>query len=443
MLAMIALFVLGYEILYSNNHFEKRDVTGTPRLSVQQPTVNGCNPKDADCQSDFSSLLSLPYCGVYVGKDTSVAPSDRLPCIYADRHSLEPFGQSSGALLVPTRITRTLERRVCHPNAKNNFTCDNEYAIQEASNKSYVADVERYTVLVSHSYQRDTISGNSDYVEGSFTECVRKDNTVQKLNEVLLGSGECNGEENSVPIDCLDDSCGFVSTQQSSQKEATSLLNLVAHRQKTRRRTSSEHDFLLHREENVAPASKLTKPSNDVYAIPDGDVFTLDKLLRLAGINLDDRNEDGDLLRDGGAVLHIEARYNNLHPFASSFGVRTIDYNYRITTEPMHQVKDEIITWNAEDFSQRMIENRHGVLIVVSVAGTFGFFSIANLLLMLATAATMLGLATLFTDKLATYMLADRDFYAEKKFDNVFLPESQVKAEEGSNSGLETASASP
>merc|ERR1711879_192229 len=143
-----------------------------------------------------------------------------------------------------------------------------------------------------------------------------------------------------------------------------------------------------------------------------------------AGIALDDLNEDGDLLRDGGVVMHIEARYNNLHPFTSTFGGKDISYEYHITTEPTHQVKDEIVIWTSEDSNKRLIESRHGVFIVVSVVGTFGFFSIANLLLMLATAATMLGLATLFTDKLATSMLADKEFYSEKKFDNVYLSDS-------------------
>jgi hypothetical protein len=54
-------WVVGFQILYGNEHFQLFDVQGTWRVTIQQPT-KGCNPNKPDCEDDFTPHNQLPYC---------------------------------------------------------------------------------------------------------------------------------------------------------------------------------------------------------------------------------------------------------------------------------------------------------------------------------------------------------------------------------------------
>lgn len=426
---LILLFVVGYEILYSNDQFDKRDVTGTPLMNIQQPTLNSCNPGHDDCESDFTPLGDLPYCQVYQGNSTSVPQADRRPCFYADHHTLVPTSTNGGSLFIPTRIDKRTEVRDCVPAASNNYTCRNEFRIVNHSGVMYIADIERYTLLIAHSYQRDTVSGNNNNLEGSYLECDRrkKDNAfVGAITRAIFGATECPGGYWRRKIACILDDCG---RDAASRKKKSLLANLMQYgtdhrhgRQRTRgRRVAFARDrgggygeVML----EVSSMGTAPKVDHDAFAIPDGDVFSLSKLLSLAGVSLDaTHNLDGDPLREAGTVLDIEVIYNNLHSFSSTFGNTRVEYWYKIAVRPMHQVKEEVVQWVDANADKRIIQNRHGIDIVVKVSGTFGFFSIMNLMLMLTTASAMLAVATVLTDKLAMYAMADRDFYSAKKYE--------------------------
>mmetsp|Transcript_49590 Transcript_49590/g.153093 ORF Transcript_49590/g.153093 Transcript_49590/m.153093 type:complete len:478 (-) Transcript_49590:103-1536(-) len=417
LISLVALFVLGYEILYSNNHFDKRDVAGTVLMNVQQPTKNSCSPTHEDCESDFTQLSLLPYCSVYAGNSKAIDPKDRRGCVYEDQHSLIPMPSQEGSMFIPTRVEQRLEVRDCNPTASNNYTCRNEFKTTSRTENMYVADIERYTVLFSHSYQRDTISGNNNNMQGAYLECNRESGTEGALKIVqglVFGEEECRGGLRRKPIKCI---AGAGNCGERGTSSGKALLQrggrALARRRVRRARQGSLLEALASDEGEASPIDV-----HGVYAIPDGDVFSLARLLELAGVSLDDKpGPDGEASRSAGLMLDIQVIYNNLHHFSSTFGDTRVEYWYKVAARPMHQVKQEMVAWTDDTAGKRIIQNRHGVQLVVSVQGSFGFFSVVNLLLMLTTASAMLAGARVLTDLLAIYAMKDREFYAEKKYE--------------------------
>lgn len=203
---LILCYVVGFQILCSNGHFVRKDVRGTGRITIQQPTKQ-CNPNKPDCLSDYSALQTLPYCERYTGNSTVVLPEHRHLCVFADQHTLTPFGMLESTIFIPTRIDSQVESRGCDPDAD---TCDNEYQIDDEPRITYVADIERYTVMLVHTFLRNNLKGNSGQMQGFYYEC----------DDPKQDAEECSGKIVRKPIDCINDGCAFL----KNEKKATGLL---------------------------------------------------------------------------------------------------------------------------------------------------------------------------------------------------------------------------
>jgi len=154
------------------------------------------------------------------------------------------------------------------------------------------------------------------------------------------------------------------------------------------------------------------------FAIPNGDIFRLDKLLQLSGLSLDGSfNIDGEPLRAAGTVIEIECIYSNMHAFWSSLGYTDISYSYKVSARPMEEMKTELFAQFQPDFPRkRIIEDRHGLYIVAKISGEFGFFSIVYTMVMLTTAVALISVAVVITDKLAIYIMPERETYRGEKY---------------------------
>jgi len=472
LLFVILFYVIGFQILYRNEHFMRRDVYGTSRMTIQQPTMR-CNPNKPNCKSDFNSLEVLPYCSVYTGNSNEVAPEFRQRCTFADQHTLAPTGMLLGDMLVPTRIDEMVESKGCEPSPANHWTCENEFTVDNEPEIIYTADIERYTILVAHSFKRDTISGNNGEMQGKYLDCVTEEASSEGLSGItkglkttLEGDHECKGKWVTKEIHCITGTCHFDDSDSSSflatsKKKASLIQEGASHKQ----RSSATHDagydpthrHMLngkHSRRSAGPGagtghSGASVPSvhlmdttvenaleghpsakelaqGGVFSIPDGDIFAIWKLLELAGLSLDHTfNKAGEPLREAGTVIELEVIYNNMHPWLSSFGYAPVGYEYKVTQRPMEEMKTEMFSQHQDRWPQaRVIENRHGLFLTVKISGAFGFFSIVYLLIMLTTAVGLLGVAVVIVDKLSIYVMSEKETYNGHKYENTKLFES-------------------
>lgn len=172
----VLLWILGYQILWSNKHFLQKDVDGLARMWYSHPTVGNCDPALPSCKSDFQSLKELPYCDAYEGGQEN---PQRAHCSFENKITAIPSGVTDNRLFIPTAVEVVTERQACHPGPSNGYTCINEYEALQGSdclgaggymcktrgNKSnqfyYIADVRNFKIRFTSSYERDHVRGTS------------------------------------------------------------------------------------------------------------------------------------------------------------------------------------------------------------------------------------------------------------------------------------------
>jgi hypothetical protein len=88
-------------------------------------------------------------------------------------HELLPEGMLEDRMFIPTRIDRHIEEEGCSkPSEENGWKCvGKKYKMKKMEENVYVADIERYTLLFTHSYHRGTISGSNLFHQGYFEAC--------------------------------------------------------------------------------------------------------------------------------------------------------------------------------------------------------------------------------------------------------------------------------
>jgi len=423
---LILCWVVGYQILYCNDHFEKLDVVGTARMTIQQPTVDSCNPQHPDCKSDFRSLTELSYCREFAGNKSATQGVQQRECLFADKHTMNPTGLARESMLVPTRIDTSIQSKGCMPAPDNHYSCDNEWNIKTHSGVVYVADIERSTLMIAHSYGRREIQGDSPPLQGTLQECSstlgsKKDPRVELP---LSQKRSCSQGYFSREIECLNDKCPFL----PADPETKDAFLQFERRSASLRSASRRHGVTVG--DRLAPDfadvggvggrgdvaggghHRAALVEDGIYAIPEGDIISIAKLLQVAGVDLDrSLDADGKPLRQTGTIIDIDVVYNNLYPFASTFGDQHVEYQYNIHQLPVAEYKSESISYSPEqNETMRTVENRHGILISVKVSGTFGFFSPMYLLVMLTTALGLLAVATFVTDKLAIHFMQNEKY---------------------------------
>jgi hypothetical protein len=151
-----------------------------------------------------------------------------------------------------------------------------------------------------------------------------------------------------------------------------------------------------------------------------GDVFKLDRLMQLAGTDLDlNYNMNIWTTRESGTVLEVSIVYYNLHPFISTFGYKEVGYFYKVKELPLPYVSRRVLSIEqpADYPETRQYEVRHGVLVWFKVEGQFGNFSQTYLLIYLVTTFALIGAANSITDFIAVYVHSRKSNYFNLKYE--------------------------
>jgi len=531
LLTVVIAWVMFGQILWRNEHFQLKDVNGVARLWFSHPTVGMCDPDEWDCISDFTPMEQLPYCTQ--GSAPGGAKSrNAARCSYEDKFSMLQNPGINDQSFIPTSSVTFQEHLNCEP---SNPDCRDVYKREatgyyyDPSVITYYADIERFRLQMTSSYERDGISGTSLEHQGHVEECEverppsqqrgwaervvkRRDGCSKrggaKRSIIECGEGmKCNLQTEKMPDllegvgaagESLDNSVSFQrlgaeqevqaakyqskmsrgspSTRPIEKKSSQRMLNsrlaprrhekevnLLATSEQLRQRAataagvvrvdaataskeaahasraaSSEEGSGRRLADRTAAGAKVESkirgtmksaytqaqkrvPSDkEYYMTPWGDQFLLGKLLEVAGVQLDhDYNGDGLTVRQSGTIIEIEAEYNNMYRFASTFGYQPVEYTYHVHELAVpYMSREYYATVQPADYPRsRNIVLDHGVLVVFKVSGTFGFFNIVYLLIMLSVSAALLGSATRLTDLFMVYAHPKRRNYFHLKYE--------------------------
>jgi len=453
-LMMLAMcWVIIGQILWRNEHFQLKDVMGVPRMWITHPTYNQCDHNIEGCLSDFKPLSQLPYCNEHAGGPQVKKSAN---CIFADKHTILPDGLTDSKVFIPTSVVLISEHRHCRPSAANGFACDTEYVQDWAGRDSYVsnnemsyyADLEDYVIQFTSTYHRDDISGTSLQHPGFYQECNDKRDQVERSWDTRVEEGEhvcddlkrrsfecapgatCNKERARAPPTLQ------VNQQISGDKffnahpEGGMFMQVPggipgAAGARLRRTASGPPKpkpslTALRAELNSTRLREPRRETPPVFASSWGDMFKIGKLMELGHMDLDnDFNIDGMSTRMAGTIMEVEIIYENMMPFLSSFGQSQIQYTYRIKEKKLPYMSREYLApvQPAEYPEKRTIVWQGGLLIVFSVSGQFGFFSVVYLIIMLTTSLALLATAHKITDVISIYVHPRRRNYFHLKYD--------------------------
>jgi len=455
-LTMAALgWVLIGQVLWRNEHFLLKDVRGIPRMFINHPTRNMCDPNVPDCLSDFKKMVDLPYCEEFRGGPAAAHPA---ACVYADKHTMFPEGTVGTQIFVPTSVVMFEEVKHCNPSASNHHSCENEYQKDwdgrgyyfNETEMQYYADIEDFTIQFTSTYHREHIEGTSLDHPGFFEECFDKIEGEGKPlgweERLQRRDKECE-DLRRLPVECVPgmhcEKGGLKTIEDVKIPAKVKVKDLkvpkgdlkvpegefgggeeggvsfVSSRRLRSRGTSplqlemKTHTSKDHEEE---PA----RPTPDVYASTWGDTFKLGKLMQLAHIDLDHHyNMDNMTARMAGTIIEVEATYTNLRRFLSSLGLSQVQYTYRVKERKLPYVSRETLHPDQPvDFPRRRrYVAQHGILVNFQVGGEFGFFNVVYLLIMLTTSLALIATADKITMLTALYLHPRQKNYFHLKYD--------------------------
>lgn len=477
LLALIMTYVILFQCMWGNAHFEKRDVSGVGRIWFQHPTQlknetgAPCEPNgDPACKSDWKPLSQLPYCRQSPSESRVEQAKD---CIFADKHSIQGLEETgeSDRIFLPTVLVRYDEVRSCTPNATNGYTCkDNEYKQVNKSNMTFYADVENIMLQLTSSYgaggDGDAMSGTSDQIPARLEECDWGDisSTKRSWNDRINGKA-CESKK-------LKEKAFTCRVAQGKTCKVAQPLHAVPHfmrRWQEKAGVSLAAVGLRARDEPVPapPPDEDEGASPRATALPlgwgaweegethdgagsmalesarlagglqklpywtsaSGDCFTVGKLLLMAGANLDnDMNMDKLSSRQTGTIIVITAYYTNAYPLISSwlfftnwFNASAIvpKYVYKVREQPIPYISREMLTIDqpADYPKRRSFELQYGILVVFQVDGVMLFGNSAHMLIIFSIFGGLMGVATLAVDFCMVNVSNKRRNYFHMKYD--------------------------
>lgn len=467
MMFLAMCWVILGQILWRNEHFQMKDVKGVPRMWITHPTLNQCDHNLEGCVADYKPLSKLPYCNEHSGGPLVKKPAN---CIFADKHTILPDGLFDSKVFIPTSVVLISEHRHCRPSASNGYACDSEYIQDWAGRDSYLsntemsyyADVEDYVIQFTSTYHRDDISGTSLEHPGFYYACESKEREVKdrtwemrvsephgceaggkKKTFPCAPGARCDKERARAPptisvhstigLEGEGSQDAYFNPLHGPTEQRTMFLQAPGGPPRLRRPGAPPQQALtaLHAHSNSTRGLRddhadepqwdmgTKRETPDVFSSSWGDMFKVGKMLSLAHIDLDrDYNIDGMSTRMSGTILEISIMYENLVPFLSSFGQSQIQYTYKLSEKKLPYMSREFLApvQPSEYPERRTIVWQGGLLIVFTVAGQFGFFSIVYLLIMLTTSLALLATAHRMTDLFSIYAHPRRRNYFHLKY---------------------------
>lgn len=422
----IFVYIVIFQILYKGEHLKRAKINGVFRLQLQQPTMNGCNPFHIDCFQNFSSLSELPYCSQSQQKYHA---KKKLECKYYD--AMDLFEQVEGGMIMPTRIETIRNARGCKPSQDNNWSCkgalynilDESGNLKDVKEDPYisdvfVADVEKFTVLIDHSFR--TSQG------GVYADDFSLNGFWMKCPDGAMSGSECEKE----PIHCAHDQCPGSPPPEGIASLATIMLQGLENGTKGRASKTNKQAQTLATDSHESTVSR-SQVHEEAIAVKKGDVFSIGELLQMAHQSLDDFEKLEETVRARGMILVLRLTYTNVVPWmglrilpwtphqgtelAKWYGPRP-SYQYMATVRPAYDFSVRKVYPDPEKPGHRETVEYQGIRIVVEQSGEIAVWSATQFLLIFTTSLGLLAVSNVLTDMLAFYVFEKRAEYLQEKY---------------------------
>ncbi|CAE8630133.1 unnamed protein product [Polarella glacialis] len=477
-LLSIFLFVFVNQILYKGNHLRTDSLTGMSHISFHSPTVGNCDSFLGTCDTDFNSLDRLDYC-----KQSSRVGTGQKTCVYRDPTELGAVSGQQDSVLLPTNIRTYVQKRRCFPDASNGFYCPDgifEYLSPDeevqASGQAaqpwsdlFVADVERYRILLDHSAISDRgIDAESFELYGSWKNCSHKGFLSRCTLEPILciGVKGCanHKERQEESLELLK-----LAAPLSSKKAISKVLNETAYKvmdaTKARERPGQvrpkrhslasrslgfqfleetipsidDPDAFTHlSEQDEAEYVRDAMENNLAVSVQRGDIFPVSLLLKMAGVNLDAMpggQNTSEGYRATGFSLVLRVHYSNNKPWVgmdvlpwTHSGDTSLHYTVQALKRSGETLSRRVVQENHKDFvsgrllGTRVVEEDRGISIVVQQFGDIKVWDLTHMLVILTTSLTMLVVANSVMDMIALNCMENSREYKDLKYQSSESP---------------------
>eukprot|EP00408_Alexandrium_pacificum_P027019 CAMPEP_0171205934 /NCGR_PEP_ID=MMETSP0790-20130122/26804_1 /TAXON_ID=2925 /ORGANISM="Alexandrium catenella, Strain OF101" /LENGTH=539 /DNA_ID=CAMNT_0011671465 /DNA_START=62 /DNA_END=1679 /DNA_ORIENTATION=+ len=400
----IFCYIFLWVILHQGKHLSVADVDGVSRLSIRNPTIGMCDPYEVGCRANYTQFHKLPYCRESPTPYLEGNDGIKRPCQIWD--SIEAAHSADKGIMLPTRIRRYDQVRACQPSQANDWSCHPapyEYLAADGSRQSghgeaeprydaFIADIERFTVLIDHNFRRYGGMMEDDMnMNGHYYDCPSSKAHVWECKQTLRGRRRSLAATRLEASDDLDmDALEEVATP--GDKHFARLANQI-----------------------------LDQPSGYVVALPKGDVFTVGALLKLANTQLDVKGRHSTTNRARGIVVVIHIQYDN-RPQGTFLGLQVTPwrtpspfYSYRITFREATDYR-QTKTFNDPADRRRTIRIYNGIRVVMEQSGTIAVWDTPFFLITMTTALGLMAVATTVTDLMLSYFLPLSEEYKKRKF---------------------------
>jgi len=382
LLLIIASYVGIFELWCMGGWLDSVPVVGVVRFSLQQPTVDNCDPTLAECENAFVPLDTLPYCAQSYDNNATLNssyPGIIYPCEVYEAINAQVVNENS--LTIITRASTIPQKFVCPSKNPNTSTCPKTYENTGPEYKFYTAQTESFTILVDHAVTASKI-------------CTR--------HQDRIGNYACSAESSSHPG-----------------------------------RLYSKNDALCrqeHTRQNAFQTYRGSKESADApcYLNPNKtktnqDFFSLEVLLQAADITLDDCSSNASsyggyflndevncqTYRDSGATLLLNIHWSDFSPYEG-----LVEPHYYYSPQLVGTSFKQYVPYYDNHYRQsRTLLNAHGIRVAVLLGGEFNEFNVVNFMVTLTTALGLLAVATTIVDTLMLYILPEKKRYQEVKYE--------------------------
>ena len=379
---MIVLYIGVYQLWYEGLYLEQLGVTGAVRFTLQQPTMNGCDPTDRGCKNAFSDTESLRYCAQSAGAEGEYTGSV-WPCEFYENIGTQIVMDKS--IAAASRITQYEQELVCSATQGEGGVSDCPFVYnltrgEQAEKTTYVVDAERFTVLIDHSVLADSADAAVNKALQAASSQI-KGRLYVANNDAL-----CAEFQHSAKVDYRG--------EQGSLKRGTAPCYIAPNT------TSKNLDY-----------------------------FSIDVLMRAADKSLDSVNYvdpvEGPLTyRYTGVTMLLQITYSNFRGNFKGLGDIAYYYTPMLVSGSSYKYYQPQYTGPSQNRSvtnsyrsTRTLNNMHGTFIEAVQGGSLYTWSFNNLLIQLTTSLTLFAVATVITDFVAIYLMPDHETYEKYKYE--------------------------